>query len=53
MAPLGAIASRSGARIDNSCFGAGASILPASEPGDELTAGKKHRGAAGKSHQLS
>ena len=40
MAPLGAIASRSGARIDNSCFGAGASILPASEPGNELTPDK-------------
>ena len=32
MAPLGTITRHSGARIDNSCFGAGASILPASEP---------------------
>ena len=40
MAALGTIASRSGARFDNSCFGAGASILPAAEPGDELTARK-------------
>ena len=53
MAPLGAIASRSGAHIDNSCFGAGPSILPASEPGNELTARQKHRGVASKSHQLS
>ena len=38
--------SRSGARIDNSCFGAGASILPASEPGNELTPRQKHRRVA-------
>ena len=45
MAPLGAIASRSGARIDSSCFGAGASILLASKPDDELTTREKHRSA--------
>ena len=37
---------RSGARIVSSCFGAGASILPASESDDELTTREKHRSAA-------
>ena len=37
MAPLGTITRHAGARIDNSCFGAGASILLAPEPDDQLT----------------
>ena len=46
MAALDTIARRSGARIVSSCFGAGASILLASEPDDELTTREKHRRAA-------
>src|SRR5437868_15470969 len=46
MAALDTIACRSGARVVSSCFGVGGSILPASEPDDELTARKKHRRAA-------
>ena len=46
MAPLDTIARGSGARIVSSCFGAGASILLASKPGDELTTREKHRRAA-------
>ena len=46
LAALDTIARCSGARIVSSCFGAGASILPASEPDDELTTREKHRRAA-------
>ena len=46
MAPLGTIASRSGARIVSGCHGGRGSILLASEPDDELTAREKHRRAA-------
>ena len=44
MATLDAVARRSDAPIVNSCFGAGASILLASEPGNELNSRKEHRG---------
>ena len=46
MAALDTVARCSGARIVSSCFGAGASILLASEPDDELTTREKHRRAA-------
>jgi len=45
-AALDTIAHRSGARIASSCFGAGASILLASEPDAELNSTKEHRGIA-------
>ena len=46
MAALDTIARCSGARSVSSCFSAGASILLASEPADELTTREKHRRAA-------
>ncbi len=46
LAALDTIARCPGARSVSSCFSAGASILPASEPGNELTTREKHRRAA-------
>ena len=46
MAALDTVARCPGARSVSSCFSAGASILPASEPDDELTTREKHRRAA-------
>ena len=46
MAALDAIARRSGARVDNSCFGTGAAILLASKRNDGDLTRQKHRCAA-------